>query len=65
MTRKGESKYGSVYVHNNEATHHLPNVSISELIEAVDEQLDDEFYLNTLGYYSSRSSLLFSCFPTK
>ena len=49
MTRKGESKYSSVYVRNNEATRHLPNVSISELIEAVNEQLDDEFYLTHLA----------------
>ena len=49
MTRKGELKYGSVYVRNNEATRHLPNVSISDLLEAVDEQLDEKFYLTHLA----------------
>ena len=49
MTSKDEPKYGSVYVRNNEATHHFPNVSVSELLEAVDDQLNKEFYLTHLA----------------
>jgi len=49
ITAKGESKYSSVYVHNNLTTHHLSNVSVPELMEALNVQLSQKFYLTHLS----------------
>lgn len=47
-TDNGKTKYSSVYVHKNVTSHHLPKISVSELPEALDEQLKQKFYLNHL-----------------
>ena len=45
LTSKEKLRYTSIYVHNNIETHHLSSVSVSELLTALDEQLNQGFYL--------------------
>ena len=44
------ARYSSVYLHDNDAmvTHHFPNISASELLEIIDVQLNQTFYLSHL-----------------
>ena len=48
LNTKGELRYSSIYVHDNVETHHLPSVSISDLLDALDAQLSQGFYLSHL-----------------
>ena len=48
LTAKEKFKYTSIYVHDNIETHHLSSVSVSELLTALDEQLNQGFYLTHL-----------------
>ena len=49
MTNNGaESRYSSVYVHDNVTTRHFPNISASELLEILDVQWNQTFYLSHL-----------------
>ena len=45
---KGDLRYSSIYVHDNVETHHLPSVDISDLLDALDTQLSQGFYLSHL-----------------
>ena len=45
---KGELRYSSIYVHDNVETHHLPSVDISDLLDTLDAQLSQGFYLSHL-----------------
>lgn len=53
MTNSGAesiARYSSVYLHdnNNMVTHHFPNISASELLEIIDVQVNQTFYLSHL-----------------
>ena len=51
MTNNGAesiARYSSVYLHDNVVTHHFSNVSTSELLEILDVQLNQTFYLSHL-----------------
>ena len=45
---KGKSRYSSVYIQSTVATHHFPNISVSELLASIDEQSTQGFYLTHL-----------------
>ena len=45
---KGDLRYSSIYVHDNVETHHLPSVDISDLLDALDTQQSQGFYLSHL-----------------
>ena len=45
---KYELRYSSVYVNDNVETHHLPSVDISDLLDALDTQQSQGFYLSHL-----------------
>ena len=46
---KGKSRYSSVYIQSTVATHHFPNISVSELLASIDEQSTQGFYLTHLS----------------
>ena len=48
ITGKGETRYSSIYAHSMVPTHHFPNISASELLETLDKQLNQSFYLTHL-----------------
>ena len=45
---KGESRYSSVYIQSPVATHHFPNISVTELLGTINEQSTQGFYLTHL-----------------
>ena len=48
LDSKDKIRYTSIYVHDNVKTHHLSSVNISELLEALNMQLNQGFYLSHL-----------------
>ena len=48
LTSREKLRYTSVYADNNIETYHLSSVSVSELLVALDEQLNQGFYLTHL-----------------
>ena len=48
LNTKGELRYSSIYIHDNVETHHLASVGISDLLDALDAQLNQGFYLSHL-----------------